>query len=97
MGLGINDIIGSKRGEVLSLAAQYGADNVRIFGSVLRGDADENSDIDLLCHFSEPDFFKRMDLKQSLEILLQRKVDIVSDRALDKYIAPYILQEAQPL
>ncbi len=46
--MGISEIIGNKREEVLALAARYGASNVRIFGSVARGTADTDSDIDFL-------------------------------------------------
>jgi len=97
MGLGIAEIIGDKREQILHLAEEFGATDLRIFGSVLRGEADENSDIDFLVHFTKADFFNRMELKESLESLLHRKVDVVSDTALDKYIAPYILSEATPL
>jgi predicted nucleotidyltransferase len=97
MGLGIKEIIGSKKQTVLDLAKKYGAENIRIFGSVLRGEANENSDVDLLVHFPVADFYKRLDLEDSLEILLGRKVEVISDRGLDKYIGPYILKEAQPL
>lgn len=46
--MGISEIIGDKRKEILSLAAKYGASNVRIFGSVAQGSANENSDVDFL-------------------------------------------------
>ena len=55
MGLGITEIIGDKREQILLLAEQYGANNMRIFGSVLRGEATETSDVDLLAHFPEAD------------------------------------------
>ena len=47
-GLGINEIIGDKRAAIISVARKYGASNVRVFGSVARGEATEASDVDLL-------------------------------------------------
>lgn len=47
-GLGINDMIGDKREALLRLAAQHGITNVRVVGSVARGEASSDSDIDLL-------------------------------------------------
>ncbi|GAF87828.1 unnamed protein product, partial [marine sediment metagenome] len=46
--MGISEIIGDKKAQILALAAKYGASNVRIFGSVAEGTADERSDIDFL-------------------------------------------------
>jgi hypothetical protein len=97
MGLGIEQIIGDKRDEILRLAAQYGVRDVRIFGSVLRGEATEDSDIDFLVSLRDTDYWRQCDFWYGLEDLLGRKIDIVSDRALDKYIGPYILKEARPL
>jgi len=47
-GLGIDDVIGDKRQAVLELAEKHGARNIRVFGSVARGEAGPDSDIDLL-------------------------------------------------
>jgi hypothetical protein len=44
----LNETIQQKREEILQVAAKYGAYNVRLFGSVVRGEADEASDIDIL-------------------------------------------------
>ena len=44
----IKDLLQKKRDEILRIAAKHGARNVRVFGSVVRGEADEESDIDLL-------------------------------------------------
>lgn len=44
--MGIAEVVGSKRDYVLALARKHGATNVRIFGSLARGEADEASDID---------------------------------------------------
>lgn len=77
------DDIRNRRDEIASLAARHGASNVRIFGSVARGDATEVSDLDLLVRF-EPDR-SLMDhgmLIEELQELLGVKVDVVSEGAL---------------
>ncbi len=75
--------IRSRREEIASLAARHGAYDVRIFGSVARGDATEESDLDLLVRF-EPDR-SLMDhgmLVEELQTLLGLRVDVVSEGAL---------------
>ena len=67
----------ARREEILRLAAQYGAYNVRVFGSVARGDATENSDIDLIVQFQDwVSLYELAGLKQTLEAALGRSVDI---------------------
>lgn len=51
--MGIQELLQEKRNEILALALRYGARNVRVFGSVARGDASPNSDIDLLLRGAE--------------------------------------------
>ena len=46
--MGIEEIVGEKREAILALAARYGASNVRVFGSVAEGKADDASDVDFL-------------------------------------------------
>ncbi len=87
-----------KREEILALAAKYKADHVRVFGSVARGEASDESDIDLLVHF-QPDasLFDLMDLKEASEALLHVPVDVVSDRGLSPYMKESILRDAVEL
>ena len=79
-----------------SLAKQYGALNIRLFGSVVRGEEDENSDIDFLVNFSQGyDLFKqRIPLAQQLQQLLERKVDLIPEHELNKHLRDRILAEA---
>ena len=74
--LSVEDIR-NKRGEILDVARQHGAGNVRIFGSVLRNQADQCSDLDLLVTMA-PDrsLLDRIALMRALEDLLQVKVDV---------------------
>ncbi len=92
---GINDLILGKREEILRLAEKHGATNVRVFGSVARSEANEASDIDFLVDFSpEYRLWDRIGLKQDLEDLLGRKVDVVLEKRLRELIRDDILRDA---
>jgi uncharacterized protein len=87
-----------RRDQILSVAARHGASNVRVFGSVARGDADDDSDIDLLVEM-EPgrSLLDHAALWLELQSLLDRKVDVVSDRGIKPRIRDRVLREAVPL
>jgi predicted nucleotidyltransferase len=87
-----------KRDAILSLAARYGARNVRVFGSVARGEADERSDVDFLVEM-EPgrSLLDLGGLLMDLRELLGRKVDIVTERGLKPRLRARVLKEAVPL
>jgi hypothetical protein len=94
----IEELLKSKRQEILAIAAKHGVHNVRIFGSVARGEARPESDIDILVEMeSGTSLMDHVTLMQDLEDLLERKVDVVSDRALHWYIRDRVLAEATPL
>ena len=86
------------RDEVLSIAVRHGARNVRVFGSVVRGHARPDSDIDLLVDL-EPGrtLLDHVALWQDLEELLGRRVDVVVEGGLSPYLEKRILAEAAPL
>jgi predicted nucleotidyltransferase len=91
-------LLKAKRDEILRICAKYGARNVRVFGSVARGDADEHSDIDLLVEFdTERSLLDHAGLWLELQELLGVKVDVVSERGLKARIRERVLQEAIPL
>ena len=94
----LNELIGNRREEILEIAARHGARNMRLFGSALRGEAREDSDIDLLVEM-EPgrSLLDRVALIQDLEDLLGRKVDVVTVKALHWYIRDRVLGEAVAL
>lgn len=86
------------RNQILAVAAKHKADNVRVFGSVARGDATEKSDVDLLVHFREgASLFDEAGLDMELNALLGRKVDVIGDDAIREELKPFILSEAVPL
>ncbi len=97
-GLGISEILGSKRSEVLHLVGKNRARNPRVFGSVGRGTATAKSDLDLLVDFDDgASAFDQVGLIQDLEDLLGRKVDVAEPAGLHWIIRPQALFEAIPL
>ena len=92
------ELIRQKRGDILRIATKYGAHNVRVFGSVARGTADEQSDIDFLVEM-EPgrSLFDLGGLQIELESLLGRPVDVVTERGLKRRLRARIPAEAAPL
>ncbi len=96
--MGIDELLKAKRGEILRIAARHGAYNVRVFGSVARGEAGPESDVDLLVEVEEGrSLFDLVGLWQELEDLLGRKVDVVEPEGLHWYIRARVLNEAVPL
>ena len=94
----IEELLKSKRQEILAIAARHGARNVRVFGSVARGETKPESDVDILVEMeSGTSLMDHVTLMQDLEDLLERKVDVVSDRALHWYIRDQVIAEATPL
>jgi len=96
--MGVDEILKDKREEILLLAASHGARNVRVFGSVARGDARPDSDVDFLIA-AGPDCSSWFPggLLVDLEKLLGRKVDLVTEKGLHWYIRDRVLREAVPL
>ena len=91
-------LVSRKREDILQIAQKYGARNVRIFGSVIHGEDNARSDIDVLVNFdSGRSLLDHVALMQDLEELLGRKVDVVSEKALHWYIRDRVLKEAKPL
>jgi len=85
-----------KRNEILQLAKKHGAKNVRVFGSFARGENRPDSDIDFLADM-EGSLLNRISLIHDLEDLLNRKVDVVTERSLHRYIREKVIKEAVPL
>ena len=93
--MGFGSIIQEKREEMLNLAKKHGAVSLRVFGSFARGEEQANSDIDLLVEL-EPgrSLLDLVAIKQGIEDLSRRKVDIVTEAALSPYIREEILRQA---
>ena len=86
-----------KRAEILRVAEAHGARNIRVFGSVVRGDNRNDSDVDLLVEFEEgKTLFDLIGLKLDLQNLLGATVDVVTPNSL-RYIRDRVLAEALPI
>jgi len=96
--VGVNELLRAKREEILRIAAKHGARNVRVFGSVARGEADEQSDVDFLVDM-EPgrSLFDMGGLLMDLQDLLGRDVDIATERSLKQRVRARVLHEAVAL
>ena len=94
----IERLLAEKREEILQLAASRGVCNVRLFGSVARGEAKEDSDIDLLVDVeSGRTLLDVVGLWLDLEMLLGRKVDLLTEGGVSRHLQESILSEARPL
>ncbi|MDR4493309.1 MAG: nucleotidyltransferase family protein [Nitrospirales bacterium] len=92
------DLLRAKRDRIIQVAAHHGAHNVRVFGSVVRGESGPNSDIDLLVEMDQGrSLLDLIELSQELEEFLDRKVDILTDEGLSPYLEQRIHAEAVPL
>ncbi len=95
--IGIEDLR-AHRAEILRIAAQHGARNVRLFGSAARGDARADSDIDVLVDLDPGrSLFDLGGLLSDLEALLGQPVDVVTANGLRGRIRERVLREALPL
>ena len=91
----IDTLLKEKRDEILRIAAKHGARNVRVFGSVARGDSDEKSDVDLLVDMeSGRSLLDLGGLLMDLQELLGCEVDVITENGLKKRIRERVLSEA---
>ena len=88
----------NKRNEIIKIAANHGAKNLRVFGSVVRGEATPSSDLDLLINL-EPgrSLLDLIAVKQDLEDLLGCTVDVVTENAVSPHIRDQVLKDAVSL
>lgn len=93
----LDDLAKAKDG-IAAAARRHRAANVRVFGSVARGDAGSASDVDLLVDLeSGATYFDLVDLEEALERIVGSKVQVVSSGGLSPHIRSGILAEARPL
>ena len=96
--MGVKEILSRRRDEILQIAARHGASNVRVFGSVARGEAGPESDLDLLVDLERGrSLLDHAALKVDLELLLDLPVDVATERGLKPRIREHLLREAIPL
>lgn len=93
--MALDKLIAENRASILKLAKTHGAKHVRVFGSMARGDAGPGSDVDFLVELEEGrDLFDLGALLMDLQDLLHRKVDMVTEEALNQDIRVTVLKEA---
>lgn len=93
-----SEMLKLKRDAVLAAASRHHASNLCVFGSVVRGDDSEDSDVDLLAEFSPAaTLFDSFALQEELEALLQHKVDLATQASLHPSIREAVLREARPV
>lgn len=96
--MGIDELLKDKREEILRLAAKHGARDVRVFGSVARGEAGPDSDVDFLVSTGlETSSWFPVGLIIDLQELLGREVDVVTENGLHWYVRERVLKAAVPL
>ncbi len=94
----VRHLLEARRSDILRIAAAHRVSNLRVFGSVARGECDDESDIDFLVELGPGcGLLEHAALVRELQELLGRKVDIVSDRGLRERIRDRVLREAVPL
>ncbi|TAM11128.1 MAG: nucleotidyltransferase [Nevskiaceae bacterium] len=88
-----------KRAEILAIAAQHGARDVRVFGSVARGEERQDSDVDILVTLPRGYslFRQRLPLARELEGVIGRRLDMIPEHELNPFMRTAILKEAVPL
>lgn len=91
----LKQLLQERREEILEIAAKHGAFNVRVFGSVARGEETENSDIDFLINYDlkKISSWFPVGLIHDLEDLLGRKVDVVTETGLKERIRDRVLRD----
>lgn len=88
-------IVGKRRREILRVAAMHRVRDVRVFGSVARGEAKPGSDLDLLVKLDpETSLLDLIAFKQDLEDMLGCQVDVLTEASVSPYIRDQVLQEA---
>ena len=95
--MNLDELRENYREDILFIAKEYGLTNLRVFGSVARGDATENSDIDLLAHPPKGIRIKFVEAENKLRDLMNKPVQLISDRAIHHLIHDNVFAEAKPL
>jgi uncharacterized protein len=96
-------LIAEKKDAIKAVCAKHGAHDIRVFGSVARGDFDDESDIDILIKLDSSNlegmryFGVLEDIREELESLLGSQVDVIDELGLRDPLPDYVLKEAVSL
>jgi len=100
-GLGVEEVLGPYRARIERIARRYGVREIRVFGSLARGAATSESDVDFLVDFDRSrrtrSTLRSVDFALELEKLLSRHVDVATESSLHWFIQPQVVVEAVPL
>lgn len=97
-GQGIQDVLSPHRDEILRLIRKYRVRRLRVFGSIRRREATQTSDVDLIVEWErKASTLQYVGMRQDLEKILHRKVDLVEEEGLHWFIRPQALAEATPI
>lgn len=90
-----NEILEKLKNYKIQKSGKYGINNIGLFGSFSREEGDEESDIDIVIETTEPDVFKIIHIKEELEFIFSRPVDIVRKREnMNPYLKKRIERDA---
>lgn len=96
--MGTLQLLRSKKAEILALAARHGATNVRVFGSVARGEDRATSGIDILVDMQDDrSLLDLVGLKQDIDALVGRQVDVLIEESISRHLGNRIREETKPL
>ncbi|MDX2094322.1 MAG: nucleotidyltransferase domain-containing protein [Alphaproteobacteria bacterium] len=83
--------------QIEAIAFKHGITNIRVFGSVVRGESRPDSDVDLLVHYTRRLPWAGVGVRREIAQIIGCPVDMANDECLKQQLAPYILREAVPL
>lgn len=96
--MSLRDHSHGRRDDLQAIAARHGVSNLRLFGSVVRGEERPDSDVDFLVDIAEDrGVADYLALVEELEEMLGRRVEVVIERSLSPYLRPFVEAEVQPL
>lgn len=92
------ELLRKNREKIYKIAKEHGVSNIRVFGSVARGEETKKSDVDLLAKVStKTSLMTLVRLEKSLEKETGKKVQVISDKAINKHLKKQILSEITTL
>ncbi len=87
------DLADAEKEKIIEICKRNDISYCALFGSFARGEATEESDIDLLVRFSKPTGWKFYGIAEDLQDILGKKVDLATENMLNKYIRESVLQD----